>query len=143
VDKSTWNDKKLLGQLILLADSGFRFHLSRLVNSPEELQYMQVLFILSGELDLSGSRIVDRYRTRYLQALPKLLGLPESVSYTDINQFVTGLYVQSSYIGELEIFFEGFQRDPARSGAFHHDPEVWHTFAATRFLRFLAKASSQ
>ena len=143
MDKSTWNDKKLLGQLILLADSGFRFHLSRLVNSPEELQYMQVLFILSGELDLSGSRIVDRYRTRYLQALPKLLGLPESVSYTDINQFVTGLYVQSSYIGELEIFFEGFQRDPARSGAFHHDPEVWHTFAATRFLRFLAKASSQ
>jgi hypothetical protein len=46
VDNSTWNDKTLLAQLMLLADSGFYFHLSRLVNSPEEYQYIQVLFIL-------------------------------------------------------------------------------------------------
>ena len=134
------DDKKPLGQLRLLADSGIHFHLSRLVNSPERYQYIQIL-LLHRERLLSGSYELDH--TDYIRALPKLLGLPDLVSYVDINKFITGLYRPSFYLHELRVFFEGFLRDPARSGAFHHDPAVWHTFAATRFLRFLATASSQ
>ena len=127
---------------MLLADFGFHFHLSRLVNSLEKYQYMQVLLLLDPELDLSGSRGLG-VRIGHLQSLPKLLGLPDSVSCVDINKFVTRLYGPYCYADELGVFFEGFVRDAARSGAFHHDPAEWHTFAATRFLRFLATASPQ
>ena len=141
---------------MLLADSGFHFHLSRLVHSPEEHQYIQVLFILQ---DYRRSRrtysLIPKHRPHdgsapevglfdqldhdvYLKALPKLLGLPNSVSYMGINAFITALHEIFPDHSDLLVFFEGFQRDPARSGSFYHNPAVWHAFAATRFLRFLA-----
>jgi len=137
---STWNDKTLLAQLMLLADSGFYFHLSRLVNLPEEYQYMQVLFAPNVDLILVLKPGGDD--DRYLRALPKLLGLPSLVSYVDIKEFVTEVHESSHDLFTFKQFFETFQRDPARSGEFYHDPARWHAFAATRFLRFLATASS-
>ena len=149
VDNFTWND--LLAQLMLLTDSGFYSHLSQLVNSPEKYQYFQLLFTL----DLLGG--VDH--TAYLQAFSKLLALPNLVSNVDIDEFIfvlgDKLYYRHHpnfpialndfqrsppYLNILGVYFEGFQRDPARSGGFHHDPAMWHAFAATRFL---ATASSQ
>jgi len=136
VDVSTRrNDKTFLAQLMLLTDWGFYYHLSRLVNSPEEYQYIQVRFILP----LYGS---DHYA--YFMALSKLLGLPNRVSYTDINRFGFTLRRSDDFHScQASGLFEDFLRDPARSGGFHHDPATWHTFAATRFLRFLTMASSQ
>ena len=124
---------------MLLADSGFYFHLSRLVDSPEEYQYMQVLFVLGRDLGLSGGGD----HNVHLEALPKLLGLPNSVSYIDINKFGTALYIPYLNRQPLRPFFEDFLWDPARSGVFHHDPAMWHAFAATHFLRFFSTASSQ
>jgi len=120
---------------MLLADSGFYFHLSRLVGSPDEYQYMQALLVLNIDLTLFNPK---PYRD--LRTLPKLLGLPSLVSYVDIKEFVVALY-ESSY--DLVPFFETFQRDPARSAVLHHNPARWHAFVATRFLRFLATASSR
>ena len=137
VANSTWKDKTLLlGQLMLLADSGFHFHLSRLINSPEKYQYLQVLFILDLDPDLfDGGGDNPIFRT-----LPKLLGLP---NFVDINEFVAALHTPYRGVRTLLFFFEDFQQDPVRSGGFYHDPTTWHAFAATRFLRFLATASSQ
>ena len=121
-----------------LADSGFYFHLSRLVNTPEEYQYMQVLFVFNPRLSVFG-----RGDSFYLKALPKLLGLPTSGSYIAIYEFVSWLYERLDNLFTVRPLFEAFQRDPARSGRFHHDPGRWHAFVATRFLRFLATATSQ
>ena len=135
-DDSNWNDKTLLAQLMLLVDCGFYFHMSRLVNSPEKYQYLQVLFIRG-----LPEGVVN---TVYHQALPKQLGLPNLVSYIDINEFVSVLYTPyGDSDDDLRAYFEDFQRDPARSGEFHHDPATWHAFAATQFLQFLATGSSQ
>ena len=142
IDNSAWNDKTLLTQLMLLADSGFYFHLSRMVNSPEEYQYIQVLFVLHLDPNLFNPKL-GRDGDLYPGALPKLLGLPSSVSYVDIKEFVNALHRLSYNHFKLRLFFEAFQRDPARSGRFHYGPARWHSFAATRFLRFLAMASSQ
>ena len=139
VDDSTWNDNMLLDQLILLTDSGLYAHLSRLVKSPEEYQYMQVLFVLALDLDVFGRG--DWHDVYYLRALPKLLGLPNLVSYVDINEFVTAFYIPS--LKPLRAFFEDFLLDPVRSGRFHHDLATWHAFAASRFLRFFSTASSR
>jgi len=136
VDNSSSNDNTLLAQLILLADSGFYFHLSRLVNSPEKYQYIQVLFIHDV---LCGVNCAV-----YRQALPKKLGLPNLVSHADIDEFVSTLYTPHYHLNHdlftLVVYFEDFQRDPARSGGFYHAPPTWHAFAATRFLRFLASS---
>ena len=161
LNDSISNDETLLDQLILLSDSGFHFHLSRLVKSPGEHQYIQVLFILDdyrrsrrtyslihehGLRDGSAPKVglsgqVDH--DVYLKALPELLCLPNSASYIDINEFITALHGLFLDHPDLLVFFEGFQRDPVRSGSFYHEPAVWHAFAATRFLRFLAAASSR
>ena len=133
IDNSTPDERTLLAQLMLLADSGFYFHLSQLVNSPEKYQYMQVLFIR----DLFGG--VDHAVCN--STLPEQLGLPDLISYIDINEFLSE--VRHTPHHHLMVYFEGFQRDPTRSGGFHHDPPTWHAFATTRFLRFLATASSQ
>ena len=120
---------------MLLADAGFYFTLSRLINSSEQHQYMQVLFILAGG-----------HHTVHLEALPKLLRLPDLVSYVDINDLVTAVHKAGPWhaqVHTLKTFFHDFQRDPARSGEFHHYPAKWHAFAATRFLRFVSTASSQ
>ena len=139
VDNSTWNDKTLLAQLMLLADCGFYFYLSRLTDSPEEYQYMQVLFVL----DLDHPKFFSPARDDdfYLRALPKLLGLPSLVSYVDIKKFANAFHETPYDRFTFRLFFEAFQRDPARSGGFHHDPARWHGFAATRFSRFLTTAS--
>ena len=70
----------LLAQLVLLADSGFYFHLSRLVNSPEEYQYIQALFVLKLGLNLLNPK-PGGDDDLYLRALPKLLhqGIGESL----------------------------------------------------------------
>ena len=139
VDDSTWNDKMLLAQLMLLADSGFYFHMSRLGNSPEEYQYMQALFVFNLNLNLFNPKPgLDGVRT-----IPMLLGLPSLVSYVEIKEFVNALYESSGDLVTFRLFFEAFQRDPVRSGGFYHDPARWHAFVATRFLRFLATASSR
>ena len=73
---------------MLLADSGFYFHLSQLANSPEKFQYIQVIQVPIIHQLFSGA-----YRAVYRQALPKQLGLPNSVSYyAGINEFVSVLY---------------------------------------------------
>ena len=95
---------------------------------------MQVLFVLNIEHLTRFHPKLGRDDNFYLKALPKLLCLPSLVSYIDIKEFVNASGL---------VFFEAFQLDPARSGPFHHDPARWHTFAATRFIRFLATASSQ
>jgi len=122
---------------MLLTDWGFYFHLSQLVKSLEEYQYIQVLFILA---DFSGS-----HHDVNLRALPKLLSLPNQVSYAHINEFVTAFEKLHSPLTAITLrdFFKDFLRDPARSGGFYHDPAPWHTFAATRFLQFLATTSSR
>ena len=136
VDISTSNDETLLAELMFLADSGFYFHLSRLINSPEEHQVLQVLFVL--DFPDGVDHTVD------LQALTKVLGLPNLVSYVkDLDEFVSMLHIRDSDCYKLSIYFEEVQRDPARSGRFHHDPPMWRAFAATRFLRFFSAASSQ
>ena len=98
---------------------------------------MQVLFVLYTDTGLSIRHDEDLY----LRALPKLLGLPNLVSYIDINEFANTLY--KPFDGIFWAFFEDFQRDPARSGQFHHDPTAWRTFTATRILQFLASAASR
>ena len=128
-DGSTWYDETLLAQLMLLADSGFYFHLSQLVTSPEQCQYLQVLSVAGRDY-------------KYLH--PEPLGLPSFVSYVGVKEFVHELYDYESAhnFGVYRPYFETFQRDHARSGVFHHDPARWHAFAATRYLRFLATAPS-
>ena len=150
VGSSAWNDKTLLVHLMVLADFGVYFHLSRLVNSPEEYQYMQVLFVLdlainpnmSDSGDSDSGRDDDRFCLRDLR-LPKLLGLPGLVSYVDIEDLVNALHDLSRDLFTFQLFFDVFQRDPARSGKFHLTPARWHAFAATRFLRFLATSYSR
>ena len=135
-DNSAWNDKTLLTQLMLLADSGFYFHLSRLVNTLEEYQYMQVLFVLNFDRDFINLKF-GRDDDHTVRTLPKLLGLPNLASYLDIKESVDALYEPSYKFVTFKSFFRAFQRDPARSGGFHHDPASWHAFTATHFLRFL------
>ena len=132
---------------MLLADSGLYFHLSRLTNSPEEYQYMQVVFTLtldddSGLLNLMFKRGHDLY----LRALLKLLGLSSSVPYLKIKEFMNLLYETPLGLPSdltFRHFVKDFQRDRTRSGVFHLDPPTWYAFAATRFLRFLATESSR
>ena len=124
---------------MLLADSGFYFHLLRLVNSPEEYQYLQILFVLKfnrDHINLGPGRDDDHS----VRVLPKLLGLPSLASYLDIKDSVNALYGSSV---TFKSFFRAFQRDPARPGRFHHDPGRWHAFIATHFLRFLTTVSSR
>ena len=83
VDDSSWNDETLLAQLMLLADSGLHFHWSRLVNSPEDLeyQYIQVLFIVALDLEVTGGGD----HSVYLKTIPKLLGVPNLALYVEVN----------------------------------------------------------
>jgi len=127
---------------MLLADSGFYFHLSRLVDSPEKHQHTQVLFI-------GGPPATPVDPTVYLQALPKLLCLQNMVSYININEFASVLHVpmipgyHQPNLQPFRLYFKDFLWDPVRSGGLHRDGPTWHAFSATRFLRFLATASSQ
>ena len=129
---------------MLLTDSGFYFHLSRLINFAEEYQYMQVLFLLNLDLDRSRPKH-GRGDDFSLGVPPKLLGLPSSarLSYVNIKEFVDALHELSYDLVAVRFFFQAFQRDLARSGRFHLDPATWHAFTATRFLRFFATASSR
>jgi hypothetical protein len=160
------DNERLLEQLTLLADSGFYFHLSRLINSQEDYQFIQSFFAFdyrwsyhprgrgmtpygyvppahpSDEVVLSGgvNQVV------HLKNLMKLLGLPNLPSYIGISEFITELHRPFQTRPQsrcLRDSFDGFHRDPARSGGFYYDPSVWHAFVATRFLRFLASSSSQ
>ena len=109
-----------------------------MVNSPEEYQYMQVLPVLHLDVDLfCPTPALD-------DGLHPMLPLdfPSLVSYIDIKKFVNAFGKTSRNL-TFKLFFEAFQPDPARSGGFYHDPARWHAFAATRFLRFLAAASSR
>ena len=71
------------------------------------------------------------------------MGLPnlQLVSYVNINEF-TSRYTDdpSTFLYTVRVLLDDFEREPAGSGGFYHDPARWHTFAATRF--FLATASS-
>ena len=128
-DNFTWNNETLFGQLMLLADSGLYFHLSRLANSPAEYQFLQVLFILDRPSRNDYTVYLEDW-----QDIPKQLGLPNLDSYTNVTEFVNMLREPSHSPVTFRLFFEAFQLDPARSGRFHHDPATWHAFAATRSL---------
>ena len=99
---------------------------------------MQALFVLYFDLGVSIRHDEDLY----LRALPKLLGLPNLISYVYINEFIGALYTPYD-LEAFGAFFGAFQWDPARSGGFHHDPTTWRAFVATRMLQFFATATSR
>jgi len=125
---------------MLVADSGICSHPSRLINSPRVTRRTSVY---------TSSLVLDDYRGSsrrfstsgvdhdvHLKALPKLLGLPNLVSYMDINEFVDALHEPSSDVTNSEPILKASNEIPHVLEVFVMIQHDILTFAAIRFLRF-------
>jgi hypothetical protein len=123
-------------QLKTTCDSVLYAYLSKVADTTEKRHYLHVS---CTAVMVNGFRLGFSDLNTFLDFLHKfdVFDLHHSVQPYDLRDLLATM----SLLSHLSYYFRQFRSDPERSREFHYEDGLWHTFVATRYMRFLRKLS--
>ena len=122
-------------QLGTICDSVLYAHLSKVANTAEKRHYLHALCTAVDTQDLDFCEL-----DKFLDILHKFKVFDLHLSVPELYDFRVLLFIMGQTFG-LSDYFRRFRSDPERGREFHYEEGLWHTFVATRNMRFLRTLS--
>ena len=125
-------DSDFVVQLRMICDSVLYAYLSKVVDTAEKRHYLDLSYAT-----VAGQSLGSPYLYMFLDEIHKYGIVDLHLSVFQPHDLHVLLVSITSFPDHLAKYFEKFRSDPERSKEFHYEVGPFHTFIATRCMRFL------